>query len=214
VPQPDRGEQNATVTEPIPSGDLARGTKQNDALSSPAAASSKFGLIEPCPVSRPRPSRPQPALVTTLAVAFSGGGFRATLAGLDVLRLLADAGLLGSVRYSSSVSGGSIANGLLARHYPELEAASFTGEAFDRVVLEPLVARITSDSLLWNVILNLWKTLGGKTRTNLLADSLAEWFFDDLALASSIRRSASSSTPPTCRPACGSRSNARSWATT
>jgi NTE family protein len=62
--------------------------------------------------------------------------------------LLADAGLLGSVRYSSSVSGGSIANGLLARHYPELEAASFTGEAFDRVVLEPFVARITSDSLI------------------------------------------------------------------
>ena len=167
-----------------PSGDLAGGTKSTDALSSPAVASSAFGLIEPCKVSRPRPTRPQPAPVTTLAVALSGGGFRATLASLGVLRLLADAGLLGSVRYASSVSGGSIANGLFARHYPALEQAGFTGEAFDRVVLEPFVARVSRDSLVWKMVFSSWKILGARTRTHLLADSLAEWFFGDSALAS------------------------------
>jgi NTE family protein len=60
----------------------------------------------------PTPATPGP----TLGLTLSGGGFRATFAAVGALRYVADAGLLGSVRCVSSVSGGSIANGLLARH--------------------------------------------------------------------------------------------------
>lgn len=163
--------------------DLAGGTSATDALSSPAAASSAFGLVEPCPVSRPRPSRPEPASPVTFALAFSGGGFRAALASLGLLRFLADCGLIGNIRYSSSVSGGSVANGLLARHYPALEQAGFSGEAFDRIVLDPFLARITRDSLIWKLIRNAWRIVGPKTRTHLLADSFADWFYGGLLLA-------------------------------
>src|SRR6266540_5607717 len=88
-------------------------------------------LVTPC--GRPHPvhtSPPDPDVLPGFAVALSGGGFRATLASIGVLRFLADAALLGRVRYVSSVSGGSIANGLFARAYPSLEAASFSTDAF------------------------------------------------------------------------------------
>src|SRR5215471_20434794 len=42
------------------------------------------------------------------AVTLSGGGFRATLAGLGVLRFVADIGRLNHLRYCSSVSGGRL----------------------------------------------------------------------------------------------------------
>jgi NTE family protein len=61
-------------------------------------------------------------------VTLSGGGFRATFAGLGTLRYLADAGLLSSVRYASSVSGGSITNGLLACHWGALRERGFASK--------------------------------------------------------------------------------------
>src|SRR5690348_9228577 len=66
-----------------------------------------------------RPAAPPPA-ADPVALALSGGGFRATLSALGVIRFLADAGMLQDLRYASSVSGGSIANGLLATHWPAL----------------------------------------------------------------------------------------------
>lgn len=171
------------MTSSVPSQDLAGGTSPKDPLSSPAAASSASELIEPCAVRDSRPSRPASAPETTFALALSGGGFRATLAALGVLRFLADADLLGSVRYASSVSGGSIANGLFAHHYPDLRKGDFSGEAFDQVVLDPFISRIAQDSLSWELIRNFWRILGRKTRTNLLADTLASWFFGEQPLA-------------------------------
>jgi hypothetical protein len=93
-----------------------------------------------------------------LAVAFSGRGFRATLAALGVLCLLADAGLLARVRYSSSVSGGSVAHGLFARHYPELEQEQFSPEALDGLVIVPTIERISRHSLVWTLVANIWRT--------------------------------------------------------
>ena len=43
-----------------------------------------------------------------IGLALSGGGFRAPLFHLGVVRFLADAGLLQDVVYVSSVSGGSV----------------------------------------------------------------------------------------------------------
>src|SRR5207244_8588379 len=61
------------------------------------------GIAAPCPQTWRRrepllPPGPEPAF----AIALSGGGFRATLSGLGVLRFFAAAGLLGDVRVVSS----------------------------------------------------------------------------------------------------------------
>ena len=57
---------------------------------------------------------------TTLGLALSGGGFRATLFGLGSLWRLNDAGLLGRLDRVTSVSGGSIMAGILASRWHAL----------------------------------------------------------------------------------------------
>lgn len=56
----------------------------------------------------------------TIGLCLSGGGFRATLFHLGVLRRLNDLGLLSRMTMISSVSGGSILNGLLASRWQRL----------------------------------------------------------------------------------------------
>jgi NTE family protein len=134
----------------------------------------------PCGDSlRPAPPADSPA---PLASTLSGGGFRATLAGVGALRLVAGIGGFANLRYVSSVSGGSIANGLLARAWPDLRARGFTVDAFDELVVEPLVDRVSSDSLKHALIRNSWRTLGAMTRTELLAAKLDEWLFGGIEL--------------------------------
>jgi NTE family protein len=128
-----------------------------------------------------RPAAPA-ASDDPIAVTFSGGGFRATLAALGVARLLADVGSLRDVRYLSSVSGGSVANGLVARAWPDLRARGYTPEAFDELVVDPFVKRISRRSLKVALILGVWRTIGSSTRTDLLARKFDAWFFDDLEL--------------------------------
>src|SRR5829696_299557 len=120
---------------------------RRDPLASPALATASTDLIEPCSVTDPRAGAPAPTQGTPLALAFSGGGFRASLSCLGVLRFLADAGLLHRVRYASSVSGGSVANGLFAHRYADLEEQGFTAETLDEIVIEPLIELVSSQSL-------------------------------------------------------------------
>jgi NTE family protein len=149
-----------------------------DPLSSPALGTSRTDLIEPCRVSEPLPAHPPPPpRQPPIAVAFSGGGFRATLGAVGVLRFLADAGLLGQVRWASSVSGGSVANGLFASAYPEVERAGFTPEAVESHVVRPLLAKVSATALRDRLLRNAWRIVGPRTRTDVLADSLDEWFF-------------------------------------
>ena len=129
-----------------------------------------------------RPAEPPPA-DTPVAVALSGGGFRATLSALGVLRFLADAGMLPELRYASSVSGGSIANGLLATHWPALAQRGFTTAAMDDLLTGPTIEKISSRSLKKALLRGLWRTVGSSTRTDLLARRLDEWFFDGTELA-------------------------------
>jgi NTE family protein len=155
---------------------------RREPLSSPALGTSTTDLVEPCAQREPRPAVPPPAEGVPLALAFSGGGFRATLAALGVLRFIADVGLLGRVRFVSSVSGGSVAHGLLAHHYRELEREGFSTQALDRLVIDPFIDQISTHSLTWALVRNVWKIAGPKTRTQLLADTLDEWFYDGKAL--------------------------------
>lgn len=115
---------------------------------------------------------------TTIAATFSGGGFRATLAALGAIRCLADAGLLGALRFASSVSGGSIANALLAQNWPALRAREFSATAVDDLLLDPVVKRLAKRSLKWSLVTQSWRTIGSSTRTDLLADQLDDWFLN------------------------------------
>lgn len=134
--------------------------------------------LQPRPCGdRLRPASP-PASDDPLALTFSGGGFRATLAALGVARAVADIGSLGDVRYLSSVSGGSVANGLIAVRWPELRSAGFSSSAFDELVIDPFIDRISRRSLKVSLLLGVWRTLGRGTRTTLLAERFDDWFFD------------------------------------
>ena len=92
--------------------------------------------------------------------------------------MLADVGSLGDVRYLSSVSGGSVANGLVAAAWPQLRSRGFTGAAFDELVVDPFVKRISHHSLKASLIRGIWRTIGPSTRTDLLARRFDDWFFD------------------------------------
>lgn len=146
-------------------------------LSSASIGTAKNDLIEGCEEVLRATEPPAPKDGPTFAVCLSGGGFRASLAALGVLRFLADAGLLDQVRYVSSVSGGSLANGLFAHQYAALQEHQFSGEAVDDVVIEPFLTRISKESLSTELIRNLWRTIGARTRTQLLADLFDRWFF-------------------------------------
>lgn len=119
-----------------------------------------------------------------IAVTLSGGGFRATLAGAGVVRLLADARLLGKVRFVSSVSGGSVTNGILARAWPQLRDGGFSPSTVEEHLLEPLIDKVSGRSLKLSLVLGSWRTLGRTNRTELLARRFDEWFLHDRELES------------------------------
>ena len=73
------------------------------------------------------------------ALCLSGGGYRAMLFHLGVMWRLNDAGRLGSLARVSSVSGGSIAAGVLAKHWANLRFdASGVATNFRSELAEPL----------------------------------------------------------------------------
>jgi predicted acylesterase/phospholipase RssA len=101
---------------------------------------------------------------------------RASLSGLGMVRAIADAGLLDNVRYSSSVSGGSWPNALLATRYAQIADAGFTREAVDEHIVRPFVEKVSTTSVSTTMLRNSWKIIGPRTRTDLLADVFDDWF--------------------------------------
>ena len=75
---------------------------------------------------------------STIGLALSGGGFRATLFGLGTLWRLNDAGLLGRLDRITSVSGGSIVAGVLAKQWRDLQFVGGKATEFERLVAEPI----------------------------------------------------------------------------
>jgi NTE family protein len=143
---------------------------------SPAIGTSTSDLISPCRGPRVPRRKPDP-IDDPIAVALSGGGFRATLAGLGVLRLLADAGMLQRVRWLSSVSGGSVACGLMAVHLPELRKQGWSRVAFDELVLAPFVESVARRSIPRALLPRTWRLLGRTTRTDLLEEEFDRRYF-------------------------------------
>ena len=70
-----------------------------------------------------------------IGLALSGGGFRATLYHLGVLRFLRDSGALNRVSHITSVSGGSIVAAHLVMHWDRYTGS---GEEFDQAADELL----------------------------------------------------------------------------
>ena len=69
-------------------------------------------------------------MTSRIGLALSGGGFRATLYHMGVVRYLRDAGLLESVTDIASVSGGSILGAHLALNWDRYNGSD---EQFDEV---------------------------------------------------------------------------------
>jgi NTE family protein len=153
-------------------------------LDSPALGTGLEQLARPCgdPLRPADPGRVDGR--PTLGLAFSGGGFRATLAALGVIRFLADVDKLKDVRFVSSVSGGSIANGVLACRWQDVRQAGSTAAALDELVIDPIVRSITTSSLKGEILRGLWRALGARTRTDVLADALDGRFFGGRTLES------------------------------
>jgi NTE family protein len=141
------------------------------------AGTSVRGLIKPCPANGRLAPTATPSRPDAFALSFSGGGWRAALTAAGTLRFMADAGLLGQVRWLSSVSGGSITNGLFAHAYNELRGRDFDPESIDRAVITPLLRRARDQSLTWTLIRNAWRALGPRNRTEVMARIFDRWFY-------------------------------------
>ena len=72
------------------------------------------------------------------ALCLSGGGYRAMVFHVGVLWRLNEAGLLGGLKRVSSVSGGSITAGVLARNWSDLGFRGDVAQAFREAVAEPV----------------------------------------------------------------------------
>ena len=126
-----------------------------------------------------------------LALCLSGGGYRAALFHAGALRRLNALGILSQARTISSVSGGSIANGLLAKVWPALErnaSGIFTNfEAVFEKRLQAFCARdIRTGPLLWRrAYPPNWPRLlrPGFSATDLLVDEYRTHLVGPLTLA-------------------------------
>ena len=79
-----------------------------------------------------------------ICLVLSGGGFRATLFHLGVVRYLASKKLLSKVRIVSAVSGGSVLAGFLAVVWSELIDEDTDLDKFDRL-MQPLIELMQAD---------------------------------------------------------------------
>jgi NTE family protein len=61
--------------------------------------------------------------------------------------------------------------------HADLESSGFTAEALEERVVQPFVERVGQASMARALLKNAWRIAGRSTRTDLLADTLDDWFF-------------------------------------
>jgi len=131
-------------------------------------------------------SRKVETITPRIALALSGGGFRASVFHLGVLRRLAELGWLSRVDVLSTVSGGSIVGAFAVTRWQQLIDAGADGQAFDRVIAQPFLHRIQKGNFIFEWLLKspLWPVRKAAdrqfTRTQAAAELLDRWFFDGL----------------------------------
>jgi len=117
-----------------------------------------------------------------MAVCLSGGGFRAAIYGLGVVRYLAEAKLLARVDVICGVSGGSVAAAAICAGVVRAGPPALSDDGFEREVFEPFLAAVGAANLR-NVALRRWLggrlRFGGRPRNLVLAEVLADALFDD-----------------------------------
>ncbi|HKV92356.1 MAG TPA: patatin-like phospholipase family protein [Candidatus Angelobacter sp.] len=124
-----------------------------------------------------------------IAIAMSGGGFRASLFHLGVLKRLAELGWLKRVDALSTVSGGSIIGAFFVVNWQRWVEQGADGPAFDRVILNPFVQQLRTRNFLldWMKTAYQWpiRKLYDRefTRTTAAAELLDKWFFNGLTCA-------------------------------
>jgi len=97
---------------------------------------------------------------TGLALALSGGGYRASLYHLGLLRRLNEIGLLSQVDAISSVSGGSITNAVLAKTVDRWKSGQLDRPEWDRMIRDPLANFCRNNIRTWPILKSLmqfWK---------------------------------------------------------
>ena len=115
---------------------------------------------------------------SSIGLCLSGGGFRASLFHLGVLRYLAEAGQLANVSGVSTVSGGSIVGAFLATKWGELGGAGYSLEAFLERVYRPFQRVVTTRNLRNRWVLLLLPTLPLLLDPRFTWIKLLSWFFD------------------------------------
>jgi NTE family protein len=95
-----------------------------------------------------------------LALCLSGGGYRTALFHAGTLLRLNEMGVLKEVEAVSSVSGGSVINGVLAKHWIDLKweggVATNLSEAVISKIIEVTSRDIRTPALLTNRLLKFW----------------------------------------------------------
>ena len=114
-----------------------------------------------------------------IGLALSGGGFRAMLFHVGALWRLNELAMLGTLSRISSVSGGSITNGVLASAWRSLEFRDGVATAFGSEVVGP-IRRLASRTIDWQAVLTGWVTF--RPIANALADLYDRHLFHGLTL--------------------------------
>lgn len=88
------------------------------------------------------PQRKAEIISPRIALVLSGGGFRASVFHLGVLRRLAELGWLSRVDMLSTGSGGSIVGVFAVTRWQQWIHAGADGHSFDQVIAQPFLQRI------------------------------------------------------------------------
>ena len=121
-----------------------------------------------------------------IALALSGGGFRASIFHLGVLKRLAELAWLKRVDVLSTVSGGSIIGAFAVIRWQQWLQAGGDGVAFDQVIAQPFLEQIQKRNFIleWLVRSPLWpwRKLTDRqfTRTETAVELIDKWFFDGI----------------------------------
>ena len=103
------------------------------------------------------PADAETTLEDGVALCLSGGGYRAMVFHLGVLWRLNETKLLSKIKRFSSVSGGSITAGVLARRWGKLTFTDGVATNFEDVVVQPVrqMASTTIDlgAVFWGSVL-------------------------------------------------------------
>lgn len=124
-----------------------------------------------------------------IGIALSGGGFRASLFHLGVLRRIAEMGWLPRVDAISGVSGGSIIAAFAALRWKEMLGAGGDADAFQRYIAVPFVEAITTRSFIrdWMTHAVLQSVIRAfdstYSRTGALGDVLSERLYEQKSCA-------------------------------